>query len=196
MKKLIMLMGKTSSGKSTLEQNLVKYYPNKYKQIISHTTRAMRANEIDGETYHYIKNDENGKTAKEKFKEMELNGEFLQVTHYDTEYYASAKSEYFSEKENTLLVVTPAQAYKLKEKFRTEYPDIEVIIVYFDISDELIKSNMIKRGDSPDRIKKRLKNDRLREEFQETGMKADFLVDDKLLDDQLVHKFHKWNTKK
>lgn len=194
MKNLILLMGKTASGKSTLESDLVKTFPEKYNPIISHTTRKMRNGEVKGQTYHFIE-DTDTQHRHDIFKEMESNGEFLQVTHYDTEYYASAKSEYFTDKENTLLVVVPSKAKILKEKFEKEYPEINVIVVFFDISNERIRKNMEKRGDEESRIIQRLKNDRLREEFLETKMKADYTVYDNDLNDELVKKFDTWLTK-
>lgn len=54
MGKLILLMGKTGVGKSTIEKELGKLG---CKRVISYTTRPKRSNEQDGVDYHFVNED-------------------------------------------------------------------------------------------------------------------------------------------
>ena len=52
---LLVLMGKSCSGKDTIANELVKYG---YEKFVSYTTRPMRDDEIQDQTYHFISEDE------------------------------------------------------------------------------------------------------------------------------------------
>ena len=76
---MIVLIGESASGKSTIEKELVKRGFNK---IISYTTRPIRKDETDGIDYHYI--------SKEEFL---INSKwiFVEYTIYNSWYYGIAK---------------------------------------------------------------------------------------------------------
>ena len=48
---MIVLVGESASGKSSIERELVALGFNK---IVTYTTRPMRKEDVDGETYHFI----------------------------------------------------------------------------------------------------------------------------------------------
>ena len=54
--KLLVILGKTSSGKDVTLNNLVAKHG--YKKIITYTTRPMRLNEQQDVTYHFISEDD------------------------------------------------------------------------------------------------------------------------------------------
>lgn len=49
--KLIILIGRSGSGKSTIESELIKHG---FKKIISHTSREIRDDDLIGESYHFV----------------------------------------------------------------------------------------------------------------------------------------------
>lgn len=51
--KYVFVMGKSATGKDTLVSNLLQRYPDKFKRIISYTTRDIRSGEQDGLQYHF-----------------------------------------------------------------------------------------------------------------------------------------------
>ena len=53
---MIVLLGKTASGKDTILNELVKKY--NYRKMITYTTRPMRKGEIQDKTYHFISDEE------------------------------------------------------------------------------------------------------------------------------------------
>lgn len=73
MNKIIVLLGESGCGKTTIARELVDRYG--YKSVVSHTTRNPRQGEVNGVDYHFITNDE--------FDEMDLSGMFIETTNYD-----------------------------------------------------------------------------------------------------------------
>ena len=59
---MIILLGKSASGKDTIVRKLVEQ--REYKRIITWTTRPMRPGEKEGVTYHYTSEDEFKKKIK------------------------------------------------------------------------------------------------------------------------------------
>ncbi|MBS4894030.1 MAG: hypothetical protein KHZ90_09705 [Veillonella parvula] len=72
-KKLICLIGKSSSGKDTIFQEILKTNK-KVKSAISHTTRPMRSNEKEGREYFFV--------TDNIFNEMFVNEEFIEKRKY------------------------------------------------------------------------------------------------------------------
>ena len=67
--KPLMILGPSGVGKDTYMQLLISKYPKIFKKCVSCTTRARRANEIEGINYYYI--------TKEQFLELEKNGDII-----------------------------------------------------------------------------------------------------------------------
>ena len=76
MKKIICLIGKSGSGKSTIEQKLCSDL--EINHVISHTTRPPRKKELDGLDYHFV-SDDYFEENKEEFIEQRL----YKVINYD-----------------------------------------------------------------------------------------------------------------
>lgn len=62
---MLVLIGKSASGKTEIAQILVKKYG--FHPIVTYTTRPMRKDEIADITYHYISNEEFLKKVEEGF---------------------------------------------------------------------------------------------------------------------------------
>lgn len=72
-KKLICLIAKSSVGKDTIFQEILRTNKN-VKAAISHTTRNMRSNETQGKEYHFI--------SDMLFNDMFVNEEFIEERKY------------------------------------------------------------------------------------------------------------------
>ena len=95
---MILLVGKTASGKDTLQKELIKLG---YKAVVSYTTRPPRAGEVDGIAYHFI--------TKEDFLSKDKDGFFAETTSYnvatgETWYYGSAIKDLTDDK---VMIVNP-----------------------------------------------------------------------------------------
>lgn len=74
MKDIIVIAGFSASGKDSLLNKLVE--EGGYSRVISHTSRPIRSNEVDGREYHFV--------SKEEFLELKDAGEFIEVREYST----------------------------------------------------------------------------------------------------------------
>lgn len=181
-KTVLMLMGKSGSGKSTLERRLVEDYPDEFHKVVSLTTRPMREGEVDGVDYKFI--------DLAEFEEYDFYDEFIQQTHFAGNHYGSLYSDYTTEHPYAILVVVPSSAATFKEVLEEKMPSADVKIIYFDISDDKLRENMLRRGDTPEMIEERLAKDDLDKQFELSGLKADIVVIDWMLDDNLPDRIH------
>lgn len=127
---MIVLVGESASGKSSIEKYLVDNY--EYDKIISYTTRKPREGEVDGYDYHFI--------SVEQFYKLRGEGFFAETAVYNDWHYGVAKEDCTDSK---VAVLTPhglRQVSKIK--------DINVISFYINVPrrDRLIK--ILQRGDN------------------------------------------------
>ena len=129
---MIVLVGESASGKSSIERYLVENYG--YKKIVSYTTREPRANEVDGVDYHFIN--------VGHFKALKEQGFFAETAVYNDWYYGVAKRDCTDDK---VAVLTP---HGLRQVSKIN--DINVISFYINVPrrDRLIK--ILQRGDNVD----------------------------------------------
>lgn len=127
---MIVLVGESASGKSSIEKHLVKNYG--YNKIVSYTTREPREGEVDVIDYHFI--------SVEQFKSLKEQNFFAETAIYNNWYYGVAKEDCTDDK---VAVLTPhglRQISKIK--------DINAISFYINVPrrDRFIK--ILQRGDS------------------------------------------------
>lgn len=127
---MIVLVGESASGKSSIEKNLVDNFG--FKKIVSYTTRDPRQGEVDGVDYHFIDD--------ATFYELECAGFFAETAMYNGWYYGTSKKDCTDDK---IAVLTPhglRQISKIK--------DINIISFYINVPrrDRLIK--ILQRGDN------------------------------------------------
>lgn len=126
---MIVLVGESASGKSSIEKYLVDNHG--YKKIVSYTTRQPREGEVDGIDYHFI--------TKEQFHKLKEQDFFVETAIYNNWYYGTAKKDCTDDK---VVVLTPhglRQISKIK--------DINITSFYINVPrrDRLIK--ILQRGD-------------------------------------------------
>lgn len=172
---ITILTGKSSSGKDTLLNELVRRET--FKPIISTTSRPMRDGETEGKEYYFV--------SKEEFiKKMEEN-KFLEYRSYDTLvegvpdtwYYGSPKLSIDEIARSEYITVLDFEG---TEKYINTYGPENCFIVYLEIDDKTRKERAMKRG-SFDETKwnRRLKDDAVK--FSEE--KINSLVNLRLIND-------------
>ena len=129
---MILLVGASASGKSTIEKELVK---NGYTNIISYTSRPIRDNEIDHKDYHFL--------TKEEFLDLESDGFFAEKTIYNSWYYGISKIDLLP---NSMAVVEPYGMRTLKKICRGR--NIPLIIFFIDVPEKIRLKRMIDRDDN------------------------------------------------
>lgn len=126
---MIVLVGESASGKSSIERYLMDNY--RYKKIVSYTTRSPRLGEVDGIDYHFV--------SVEEFKRLKENGFFAETAVYNNWHYGTAKEDCTDDK---IAVLTP---HGLRQISKVD--GIRAISFYINVPrrDRLIK--ILQRGD-------------------------------------------------
>ena len=126
---MIVLVGESASGKSSIEKYLVDNYG--YNKVVSYTTRSPRPNEVDGVDYHFI--------SVGQFLNLKENGFFAETAMYNNWYYGTAKEDCTDDK---IAVLTP---HGLRQISKVD--GINAISFYINVPrrDRLIK--ILQRGD-------------------------------------------------
>ena len=127
---MIVLVGESASGKSSIEKYLVDKY--EYNKVVSYTTRSPRPNEVDGVDYHFI--------SVEEFKTLKEQGFFAETAVYNEWNYGTAKEDCTDDK---VAVLTPHGLRQI-----SKINGINVTSFYINVPrrDRLIK--ILQRGDS------------------------------------------------
>ncbi len=81
---LIVLVGPAGSGKTTLAHRLIAKDPLGRGFSVSHTTRAIRSNEIDGKDYHFI--------DRANFEHLIASGDFVEWATVHGNYYGTSRA--------------------------------------------------------------------------------------------------------
>lgn len=127
MGKLFVIMGKSATGKDSLYQELVKRNPELH-EIVSYTTRPIRAGETYGKEYFFV--------SKEEMYEMREQGKIVECREYDTVlgpwfYFTADDGQIDFEKGNYLLIST-LEGY---EKLQSFYGIQNIIPIYIEVED-------------------------------------------------------------
>lgn len=113
---IIVLLGASGSGKSTIENELATHHG--FAKIISFTTRKPREYEVNGKDYWFVDND--------TFKETLNRDLFAEYDEYSqNRLYGTLKSDYIDG--NKVVVLTPNGLRQLKKNCPNE--DILTVLV-------------------------------------------------------------------
>ena len=148
---LILLVGPTCSGKTTLEKALnARGFPS----VVSYTTRLRRSHEVDGRDYHFM--------TKEQVLAMPEE-EIVQKVIFTGEYYGSTRASLdaaFAQNNVAVMVVEPTGVSQFKALSERE-GTFQVVAVYVDCDYATIVHRLINRyatdtNGHPDRYWERL----------------------------------------
>lgn len=144
---ILILIGKTSSGKTLIKEKLIE---KGFSGITTHTSRPMRNGEKQDITYHFI--------SEKEFKQKINEGFFAEWKTYITEfgiwYYGTALEDLEKADEKSIIILTPDGFRDVKEKLGN---DITSIYIYANNS--TIKKRLMMRGDDKNEAQRRLEHD-------------------------------------
>lgn len=138
---MLALIGKSGSGKTTIEDTLIREYG--FKRAISHTSREKRVSDIDGVNYYF--------TTKEEMERLWATGELVERVDYLGNIYGFVESECKSDR---VVAVLPDGLKQLNKR-----KDLDIFSVYLDVSYDVRKSRMTGRADSEEKVEERLRAD-------------------------------------
>lgn len=157
---LLVLVGKTASGKDSIRAELIKKY--NMSPVVTYTTRPMRSGEVNGVSYHFVTND--------VFNKMKDENAFAETTSYnvatgETWQYGTPYSELDDNKK--VIILNPEGIKNM--------PDIDAFIVYVNAPTNVIKKRLKKRGDNKREARRRIRADK--KDFKNIHKYVDFQVD-------------------
>ena len=156
---MIILVGESGTGKSTVEAKLCSDY--EYKRVISYTTRQPREGEVNGVHYHFISQDE--------FSEMLGKGLLAEHTEYNGNFYGASKESLMDN--NSVIIVEKHGLEQILETMRSE-----VTSFYLTASEtERLYRMHFNRGDTFDFASSRIGNDK--QAFKGVDKLADYTID-------------------
>lgn len=144
MKKLFVFVGDSGSGKTTLIAELTKRHPDKFKKVVTCTSRSPRVGEVDGVDYHF--------RPATYFVD---NPELVLVKQTDGgDYYGTRRVDLSSGTRHLLLTSKPTGVPKL-----VMLGISNIVVVRIKISLILKIERMRQRGDEEQMISGRLQSD-------------------------------------
>lgn len=138
MGKLFYVMGKSSSGKDTIYEELLSRKELELRPFIMYTTRPIRANETDGVQYHFV--------TEDVLRSMQEKGQVIELRAYDTVqgiwYYFTADSDLMDMEHYSYIALGTLESF---EKVKKYYGETYVVPVYIEVQDVLRLERAIKR---------------------------------------------------
>ncbi len=171
---LLILTGKTASGKDTIMQQLISKYPN-LQRVVTTTSRPKRYNEVEDKDYHFL--------TPEQFKGKINQSAFIEYVEYGGNLYGTKKSDINKAFDNDLIWrIDPSRAGRIREFINSAFnPDQaqkllkKVLVIYLTVSDQVILERLQKRNLTKEEIEKRMQQDKLFwEQFKDS---YDFIVE-------------------
>lgn len=156
---MLILLGKSCSGKSTIQRELINLG---MKPILEYTTRPKRTGEVDGEQYHFI--------TERDFRELKRNGYFsvnvsYKVSNGERWNYGIAKEDL---SDNKVIITNPLVLGTIKN-----LTGIHPVVFYIDVNENVAWDRLLKRKDNIYEAQRRIISDR--EDFKDIEQHVDFV---------------------
>lgn len=153
-KQLLVITGATGSGKTTVSHWLTKMY--QIPQVVTHTTRPKRHNEVDGVDYYF---ETEASLAQKHLIESVTYSGYQYGSSYEALDLAWDKSPLIS------LVVDTKGAQTYLETFGKQ-----VTVLFLTVSEATaLISRLEKRNDSPEAIQKRIASAEFKRDLMVSG---------------------------
>jgi len=182
MGKIYCLMGKSSSGKDTIYNEILRRKDDRLNKIVLYTTRPIRDGETDGVSYHFV--------TKEDFLKQKKEQKVIEYRSYETMYgewiYFTADDGQFHLEEKDYLIIETLESYLSLYKY---FGKDKVVPIYIEVDDGI-------------RLQRALNRERAQDEPKYTEMCRRFLADEqdfsekKLKDAKVCRRFFNEDIKK
>ena len=128
MGKIFYILGKSSSGKDTIFQQIKNNRQLNLKTVVGYTTRPMRVGEKNGVEYFFC--------DEKKVEELEREGRIIELRAYDTihgiwKYLTVNDDQLNLEHQNYLIIGTLESYLKIRDYFGKE----KVVPIYIEVED-------------------------------------------------------------
>lgn len=144
---ILILIGRTASGKTLIKDKLVE---KGFVGITTYTSRPMRKGETQDITYHYV--------SEEEFKQKIRDGFFAEWKSYDTaegiRYYGTALEDLEKADDKSVIILTPEGFRDVKDRLGDG-----VSSIYIYANNSTIKKRLKSRGDNKEEAERRFEKD-------------------------------------
>ncbi len=156
---LIVLTGKTASGKDTIASRLLSKY-SYLKRVVTTTSRSLRSGEKEGIDYFFL--------TKEDFENKIKQNEFAEYVEYGGNFYGTYKKELEKTLSSDLIwKIDPFRAGETREFIKRAFSKNlaeqlikRLVVIYITCEDQVILERLKKRGLSDQEIGQRMKDDK------------------------------------
>ncbi|MDD5415902.1 MAG: hypothetical protein PHE48_02750 [Candidatus Daviesbacteria bacterium] len=173
-KLLVVLTGKTASGKDTVMAKLLSRFPG-FERVITTTSRHLRPGEKNGVDYNFI--------SEPDFREKIDKGDFIEYVEYGGNLYGTEKSQITNNlHKNLIWRIDPSRAGQIRKFIKDSFePNLaedllkKVKVIYLTVNDDVVLTRLKKRGLREEEIAKRMSEDaKFWQEFKDS---YDFVVE-------------------
>lgn len=138
MGKLFYVMGKSSSGKDTIYEDLLSRKALGLQSFIIYTTRPIRAGETDGVQYHFV--------TEEQLQQLQAQGRVIELRTYQTVagpwHYFTADGDNVDMTQQDYIALGTLESY---EKVKAYYGSEQVVPIYIEVDDDKRLERALKR---------------------------------------------------
>ncbi len=171
---LIVLTGKTASGKDTIQSKLRQKYPNLHR-IITSTSRVIRPGEKKDVDYHFY--------SRAEFKAKVETGDFVEWVEYGTNLYGTEKKELAAAlTEDCIWRIDPSRAGETRDFIKRAFDPTDaekllsnLVVLYITTDQETILKRLQGRRLPAAEIEGRMKDDEMI--WQEYKDKYDYVIE-------------------
>lgn len=138
MGKLFYVMGKSSSGKDTIYEDLLSRETLGLQSFIIYTTRPIRAGETDGVQYYFV--------TEEQLQQLQAQGRVIELRTYQTVagpwHYFTADGDNVDMTQQDYIALGTLESY---EKVKAYYGSEQVVPIYIEVDDDKRLERALKR---------------------------------------------------
>lgn len=138
----ILLVGKSGSGKNTVQDYLVSKYG--LKPLVSYTTRAKRYPEEDTHTF----------ITEQEYEEIKKKEKIIAYTFYNGNHYFATEKQF---RESDIYIID-IEGIKYIESLKINIP---YMVIYLDVPEHIRKERMSARNDNQSMIDERIRYDEI-----------------------------------
>ena len=154
---LVLIAGVSASGKNTVIQNLIERREDiKMLEFCSATTRPPRDTDKKFKNYVYL--------TDEQFKEKIEQDYFIEYELVHGNYYGTIKSAFEKALKQKDIIYLKDIDVKGCQSLKKYFNGYDILTIFLDAPDNVLKQRLLERGDSGEQIKLRMS----RNEFERT----------------------------
>ena len=137
---LVILSGVSGAGKDTIKKELIKREDN-IVTIPSFTDRPMRANDVEGGTYHFV--------STEEFERMINDNELYEYNVHHEHYYGTSKKVFNEKVKEGKIIVKDIDVNGTENLVKLLEKDMKVVTIFLRVPKEELERRLKNRIDKP-----------------------------------------------